>query len=115
MKISLAATLLLAGLAGTGPAWSADMQGMDMNSMPLQGTKAGQPHHAVGTVKKIDAAKGRITIAHEPVNSLNWPAMTMPFKITQSQAAAIRPGQRVDFEFITKGTDAVITKISPAN
>lgn len=71
-------------------------------------------HVAEGVVKKIDAAKGTVTIAHGPVASLKWPAMTMPFKADASLLGSIAPGQTVRFEFVSSGTDSTITKIGAA-
>jgi Cu/Ag efflux protein CusF len=38
-------------------------------------------YDAVGTVKQIDVTTGKVTIAHEAIAGLNWPAMTMIFTI----------------------------------
>ncbi|MDR1888507.1 MAG: copper-binding protein, partial [Zoogloeaceae bacterium] len=35
-----------------------------------------------GVVKKIDLPNQRLTLAHDPIAQLNWPAMTMPFAVT---------------------------------
>ncbi|MDR1349367.1 MAG: copper-binding protein [Zoogloeaceae bacterium] len=35
-----------------------------------------------GIVKKIDPEKLRLTLAHDPIAKLGWPAMTMPFAVT---------------------------------
>ncbi len=69
---------------------------------------------ATGTVESIDAAAGKITLAHGPVESLGWPAMTMAFKVTPEQIAAVQVGQRVNFQFESRGMDATITQIEPA-
>lgn len=69
---------------------------------------------ATGTVKVVDGAGGKITISHGPVAALNWPAMTMAFKATQAQMAAVHVGQKVDFEFLSKGMDGTLTRIGPA-
>ncbi|HEX3885933.1 MAG TPA: copper-binding protein [Phenylobacterium sp.] len=47
----------------------------------------------VGVVKAIDAAAGRITIAYEPVEALNWPSGTQPFPVAKS---ALLNGVTVD-------------------
>jgi Cu(I)/Ag(I) efflux system periplasmic protein CusF len=36
-------------------------------------------HKAIAVVKGVDAANGKVTLAHEPIESLKWPAMTMSF------------------------------------
>ena len=68
---------------------------------------------ATGIVKVVDAAAGKISISHGPVAALNWPAMTMAFKATPSQLAAVHVGQKVDFEFVSNGMDGTITRIAP--
>ena len=55
-----------------------DMKGMEKNG--ASDKAAGNTHRGSGVVKKIDSASGDITIAHEPIKTLGWPAMTMSFK-----------------------------------
>ncbi|MEI9966052.1 MAG: copper-binding protein [Caulobacteraceae bacterium] len=38
----------------------------------------------IGVVQAIDPAGGRITIAYEPVDALNWPAGTLPFQVAKT-------------------------------
>jgi Cu(I)/Ag(I) efflux system protein CusF len=66
-----------------------------------------------GVIKSLDAAKGTVTIAHEAVAALKWPAMTMAFAITPEQARGIEVGQKVDFEFSATSKAATITRIAP--
>ncbi|MCC7463106.1 MAG: copper-binding protein [Gammaproteobacteria bacterium] len=35
-----------------------------------------------GVVKAVDARAGALVIAHDPIPALGWPAMTMPFKVS---------------------------------
>ena len=57
-------------------------------------------HHATGTLDAIDAATGTLTISHEPVPSLKWPAMTMEFQLAdKAHAAHLKPGSHVGFDF----------------
>src|SRR5207244_8275707 len=72
-----------------------DMKGMDMKGMDAQKCKdmmkdmgkhpakesKATIHKATGVVKAIDPSKGTVTLAHEPVKSLKWPAMTMGFVV----------------------------------
>lgn len=87
-----------------------DMKGMDMGKM--SGSSAQTIHQAAGIVKKLDAKAGSLTLVHEPVPSMNWPAMTMTFKV-QSPAMLneLAVGQKVQVAFIKKGADFVITKL----
>ncbi|MDR2113505.1 MAG: copper-binding protein, partial [Candidatus Accumulibacter sp.] len=52
-----------------------------------------------GTVKKIDKASGKITLAHGPLTNLNMPhAMTMAFRVKDlSWLDQMRVGDRIRF------------------
>jgi len=64
----------------------------------LESTHAGR-----GTVTSIDAASGEIGLDHEPIASLQWPAMSMSFTVADKrQLAALKPGDRVQFELRAK-------------
>lgn len=63
--------------------------------------------HATGVVKTIDAAKGTITIAHDPIVAKEWPAMTMTFKLNKGVLGKVKAGQRVKFCFEGEGSYAV--------
>ncbi len=53
---------------------------------------------AVGVVQSIDLASGRVTIAYEPIESINWPAGTMPFVVAKSALLeGVTPGEKVRF------------------
>ena len=91
-----------------------DMKGMDMpmKDMPMGTPSQGQTHHASGTVKNIDAARGSVTFAHGPVNSLDWPAMTMGFRVKdQALLDRLAVGQQVEFDFVKEGAAYVVTAI----
>ena len=61
---------------------------------------AGQMHGAEGTVKSIDAAEGTLVLAHGPVPSLDWPAMTMGFSVEdKTLLSKVKAGQAVRFQF----------------
>lgn len=84
--------------------------GMDMAKKPA----AGMPmaHKAMGTVKKVDAKTGVVTVAHEPVKTMNWPAMTMGFKVKDKMLLdKFSDGKKVEFEFMQEGKDYVITGV----
>jgi len=67
-------------------------------------------HTAVGVIKKIEPAASRITLHHEPIAALGWPAMTMPFNVKDKKIlAALKPDQKVEFDFVQQGSAAVIT------
>jgi len=71
-----------------------------------------QSHQATGVVKRIDAAKGVVSMKHDPVKSLNWPGMTMNFYVRDPKLlAGVKPEQSVKFEFIEEKGRYVITGI----
>ena len=57
-----------------------------------------------------------MTVTHEPVASLKWPAMTMDFAFANaSLTGAAKPGARVEFEFLErKPGEFVITSVKAA-
>lgn len=60
-------------------------------------------HKAGGVLNAIDAAAGTVTISHEPVASLKWPAMKMDFVLANSGlVAGLKPGAAVEFEFVER-------------
>jgi Cu(I)/Ag(I) efflux system protein CusF len=94
---------------------SKDAKGMDMKSTDMKGMEmdkkaAATTHHGVGVVKNVNTPDGVVTIVHEPIKSLNWPAMTMGFRLKdQSSMGKIKPGDKVEFAFVQVGKDYVIT------
>ena len=84
----------------------------DMNDMNMDKKVSAVSHKAMGVVKTIDVAKGTVTLAHEPVNSLNWPAMTMEFMVKDKALLdKLAPEKKVEFEFTEDGKGYVITAV----
>ncbi len=84
-----------------------DMKSMDMD----MGGKSGA-HQASASVKSVDAKSDTITLDHGPVPSMNWPAMTMAFKVRdKSLLDKLAVGKKVDVEFVQEGKDYVITSV----
>jgi Cu/Ag efflux protein CusF len=67
-------------------------------------------HEGFGVLKGIDTVQHRVKIAHEPLPSLNWPAMTMWFPL-RSQLTGIKEGDHVRFELQQEQDKWVITHI----
>lgn len=104
-KLALAAAVALAA----APAYPQGMKDMDMKAE--KDAKAAS-HKAAGVVTKVDAAKGKVTIKHGPVESLKWPAMTMAFTVKDKAMLEKMPkGKKVEFEFQEQGKDYVITSV----
>jgi Cu(I)/Ag(I) efflux system periplasmic protein CusF len=91
-----------------------------MDGMSTPESTVGQPassdaNSAEGTIQKIDQQARTVTIAHGPVASLSWPAMTMAFQVQdEGMFATLKEGDQVEFSF-TSGLENqyVITAISP--
>ena len=62
-----------------------DMKDMPMGTMEnnrMDKPAADQTIHSTrGKVTKVDGSSGMVTLAHEPVGTLNWPSMTMGFMV----------------------------------
>ena len=71
-------------------------------------------HRTTGRIEGID--KDTVMLEHAPVASLNWPAMTMEFKLANpALLSGIKPGTAVDFEFVERAPgEWVITAIKAA-
>ena len=107
MKRFAAFAALLALSPAYLPAAAQAMQGMDMKRDAPAAT-----HRASGVVKSVDAANGTVSIAHGPVASLNWPAMTMTFTAEDTKALQnLKPGASVEFEFRQQGSRYIVTSI----
>ena len=103
------------GVASTAMAGSdmtsMDMKGMDQSSMSDAG-KARTIHVATGVVKKVDSKQNTATIAHEPVKSLGWPAMTMTFKVKDKALLdKLSVEKKADVQFVQQGKDYVVTSV----
>ena len=121
MKLnSIVALTVLSAFVGIAHAQSGGMKGMEMKDgmsmkgMDMKSDKAasGKAHKASGKVTKVDQAKGSVTIAHGPVASMNWPSMTMSFKVKdKAMLDKVKNGQQVEFSFVESGRDHTITEI----
>jgi Cu(I)/Ag(I) efflux system periplasmic protein CusF len=108
----LAFLVFAAVLAGSA---SAQMKGMDMKDMDMKSEKKaekGTVHKATGVVTKVDSTAGKVTIKHEPVQSMKWPAMTMAFLVKdKAMLDKLAKDKKVDFEFVQRGKDYVVTSV----
>ncbi len=87
-----------------------DKKGMEMKGMGADKKSEAKSHKGVGTVKKVDAAAGTVTIAHGPIRSINWPAMSMTFAVKdKALLGKFSQDKKVEFEFVQQGSDYVIT------
>lgn len=116
MKTTL--TLLAAVLLGfTGTAFAQTASGMQ--GMQMGQAKRAMPMHeaaqGTGVIKAIDTAKGTVTIQHQAIASIHWPAMTMTFKADPpSLLKSVRVGEKVNFTLHPDGMHSTVTAIALA-
>jgi Cu(I)/Ag(I) efflux system protein CusF len=98
-----------------------DMKGMDaqkckemMNDKPSM-TDNRTPtttYKATAVVKSVEVADGKVTLAHDAVKSLKWPAMTMAFAVKDKALFdQLATGKKVNVEFKKEGADYVVTAV----
>ncbi|SEK66566.1 copper-binding protein [Nitrosovibrio tenuis] len=89
----------------------ATAQTAGMSDEPGAGSKA-TTHKTIAVVKGVDTANGKVKLAHEPVKSLNWPAMTMNFSVKDPALFdKLVVGKKVEVEFVQQGSTSVITAV----
>ena len=85
------------------------MKGMKKESSKSPGTG---PHTATAVVKAIDAGQSKVTLAHGPVKSLGWPAMTMAFAVKdKSLLDKLVVGKTVQVELQKENNEYVVTGV----
>src|SRR3979490_1007499 len=91
-----------------------DMKGMDMGKEKKSADKKseGKTHKGAGTVKKVNSASGKVTIAHGPIPTMKWPAMNMTFTVKdKALLGKFSQDKKVEFEFVDRGSNYVITSV----
>lgn len=116
LNLGLAAGLATLAGCGSGdtnngdsaPAVSAEGAG-GSETAPTSGDT--DTHSASGTVDSVSGSE--VTISHDPIKTLDWPAMSMTF--TAQDAAllnGIKKGDRVSFAFTKTESASTLTSIS---
>lgn len=98
---------IVAALGIAGAANAAEMKGMPGTATPAAGIVTGK-----GVVKSIDVAASKVTIAHEPIEAIKWPAMTMGFKVAEpAMLGNVAVGRKIEFVFDSKDQQFTIKSI----
>ncbi|MFM9967877.1 MAG: efflux RND transporter periplasmic adaptor subunit [Burkholderiales bacterium] len=73
-------------------------------------------HRGEGSIEAVDSARATVTLAHGPITSLKWPAMTMDFRVKDpALLRTLKPGQKIAFEMIEASAgDYVIVRVQAA-
>jgi Cu/Ag efflux protein CusF len=80
-------------------------------AMPAQSTDGpGAGIGGTGVVLGIDRSNARIRLTHDPIAALDWPKMTMFFRLKEGGLAAqLREGDRVEFSLEKSASGFVIS------
>jgi Cu(I)/Ag(I) efflux system protein CusF len=63
-------------------------------------------------VVKVDAPRGKVTLKHAPIKSIQMEAMTMPFKVREGvMLDKLRPGDQVRFSVALQDDELLITRL----
>lgn len=90
-------TLAIALLAAIGLAQAASHEhGMEHDMSTHAASTA--MHQGMGVVKAMK--HGKIQLTHDPIPSLQWPAMTMWFELNGHAGQGLEVGDRVHFEMM---------------
>ncbi|TPG05897.1 copper-binding protein [Rhodanobacter glycinis] len=88
-------------------------QRMDPNMPGMQHGAKPADAQGVGVVKAIDTAKGTITLQHEAIGMIGWPAMTMPFKVASPDLLKVaKVGDKVKFTLHPADMANTVTSIT---
>lgn len=94
------------------PGMQHEMAIADAGKSASDSTQKEPVHQAVGVVKAVNPAKGSVTLAHEAIDSLKWPAMTMAFAVKDAKLFdKLAVGSKVNVEITKQKSDYVITAV----
>ncbi|MBF9769881.1 cation efflux system protein CusF [Enterobacter asburiae] len=90
----------------------AEVHQHEMMSAASEGTSE-QLITGTGVVKDIDLTNKKVTISHEAIPAIGWPAMTMRFTFIQADESinALKVGSHVDFSFVQQGNISLLKSI----
>lgn len=115
MKKSLVTLVLTSALIATSAMAAAQQTGSATHAMADMHDAGPTDAQGVGVVKAIDATQGTITLQHEAIASIHWPAMTMPFKLASPGLPKhVKVGDRVRFTLRPDGMASTVTSIELA-
>ncbi len=83
-----------------------------------QGAQSAKPvtHRGEASIEAVDPARATVTLAHAPIASLKWPAMSMDFRVKDpALLRTLKPNQKIVFEFVESGSgEYLIVRVQPA-
>jgi Cu(I)/Ag(I) efflux system periplasmic protein CusF len=101
-----ACTMLAAPVFAAAQQMDPTMPGMRHDAKPTDA-------QGMGIVKAIDTAKNTITLQHEAITSIGWPAMTMTFQVASPDLLkAAKVGDKVKFTLHPAGMASTVTSVT---
>jgi Cu(I)/Ag(I) efflux system membrane fusion protein len=74
----------------------------------------GQTILGTGEITHVDAARGELEMAHDPIPAIGWPPMTMGFAVSDpALLKGLGKGQKVEFDLAKEGGSYVVVGIRP--
>ncbi len=71
---------------------------------------------AVGVITAIDTKENILTLDHEAIPAIKWPAMTMGFKVADPALLnGLTVGEKVDFELKIEGESQIIIAVKKSS
>ena len=103
---SLLFAAFIAGAAATLPALAQTDHSQHMAPKKAASAPAG----TAGVVRKVDPARGEVTIAHEEIRNLDMPKMTMVFKVRDpAWLKKLKAGDAIRFSADTVRGELTVT------
>lgn len=108
--ILMGAAAACLGLAGCGQGQGQNAEEATATALSEDQVQDDKTYTATGTITAI--AGNQVTIAHEEVEDLEWPAATADFQAQNlDQIIDLRPGDKVSFSFNQAGGQYILTNI----
>ncbi|MEO8313332.1 MAG: copper-binding protein [Pseudomonadota bacterium] len=111
-RTALASALALCAVLTASFAFAAEMKDMPgmKTTAPVAAKPATKPVVGQGVIKGVDAKSGTVTISHGPIKELNWPAMTMGFKVADpALLKTAKVGKTVEFVLEDRGEPTIVS------
>ncbi|MCW3837268.1 copper-binding protein [Sphingomonas canadensis] len=96
--------------AATAETPAATNAGTDMGNMAMPADA--KMAKSIGTVTAIDKTAGKITLDHQAIPEVNWPAMTMTFSAKPEILSGIAVGDKVAFDVTVTGNAGEVTAVT---
>ncbi len=78
----------------------ANLKGV-LDKLGAPGAETQKIHTGTGKITKVDAKTGELVMQHQPIPSLEWPAMTMEFEVKDpAMLKGLKVGEKVEFDLV---------------